>query len=85
VILLTNEMSRQHPGLNAGSLGTVVKLPQLATQKRQSGVPANELVLDQVHTPCAEQLHCAIGLRSLKPSASALPDGPASPELLCDL
>ena len=70
MILLTNELSREHPGLNAGSIGTVVHLPRLGTQRSgatSSSVPAvpNELVLDQVHTPSTEQLQRARSLSRL--------------------
>jgi hypothetical protein len=47
VILLTNELSRTHPGLNAGALGKVVQLPQ---QQAWHGGSSNDLVLDQVRS-----------------------------------
>jgi hypothetical protein len=43
VLLLTNELSRTHPGLNAGSLGVVVQLPTLRETAK--------LTLDQVSVP----------------------------------
>ena len=65
MILLTNELSRKHPGLNAGSLGTVVKLPKLQAEQCRRGrsgplssssIAPDEVVLDQVCAPTTEQL-----------------------------
>ena len=74
MILLTNELSRKHPGLNAGSLGTVVQLPKLQAQQRRMGrsgpqssssiapdeLGLGQVVLDQVCAPTTEQLQCSL-------------------------
>lgn len=88
MILLTNELSRKHPGLNAGSLGTVVKLPNLQCRRGRSVPPAHDreapdelvlgqVVLDQVCAPTTEQLQrasCAV-----LPAQRAFPKRPACP------
>ena len=72
VILLTNELSRKHKGLNAGSLGTVVGLPQPKTQRRRSEAPSssstvpNEHVLDQVRTRTLRGAAAACSLRGVR-------------------
>ena len=86
MILLTNELSRKHPGLNAGSLGTVVQLPKLRAQQRRmdrsrphssSSIAPDELglgqvVLDQVCAPTTEQLQRSLSALSLRLSAQRL-------------
>ena len=84
MILLTNELSRKHPGLNAGSLGTVVQLPKLQAQQGRMGrsrpqssssiapdeLGLGQVVLDQVCAPTTEQLQRSLSALSLRPSVS---------------
>lgn len=77
MILLSNELSRKHPGLNAGSLGKVVQLPKLQSRRGRSGplssssiapdeLALGQVVLDQVCAPTNEQLQRALSLRSVR-------------------
>ena len=86
MILLTNELSRKHPGLNAGSLGTVVQLPKLQAQQCRMGrsrpqssssiapdeLGLGQVVLDQVCAPTTEQLQRSPSALSLRLSAQRL-------------